>query len=87
MAFETINLTGMETSDLLALSRLIEQEYSRRRVLEEAPAQAEGLAKSYLEASGDLLTYKGKTYRIVQAHTSAAHWTPDAVASLYTVVG
>lgn len=171
MALETINLTGMETSELLNLSRRIEQEYSRRRVLEEAPAQAEGLAKNYLEASGrlaeadaegnppvtvpeyiqplgahdaypkgayitfegkvykslipanvwsptayargweqvagkdvpvqpvtppapawetgkaykvgDLLTYKGKTYRIVQAHTSAAHWTPDAVASLY----
>lgn len=174
MALETIDLTDMETSDLLALSRRIEQEYSRRRVLEEAPAQAEGLAKSYLEASGrlavadaegnppanvpeyvqplgahdaypkgayitfegkvykslipanvwtpaayargweqvagkdvpaqpetppapewavgkayavgDLLTYKGKTYRIVQAHTSAAHWTPDAVPALYKVV-
>ena len=175
MELENIDLTNMETSDLLALSRLIEQEYSRRRVLEEAPAQAEGLAKSYLEASGrlavadaegnppanvpeyvqplgahdaypldiyvtqdgkiyrsrrsgnvwepklhpelweqvspadvptppatpaapawetgkaykvgDLLTYKGKTYRIAQAHTSAAHWTPDAVPALYTVVG
>lgn len=175
MELENINLTDMDTSDLLALSRLIEQEYSRRRVLEEAPAQAEGLAKSYLEASGrlavadaegnppanvpeyvqplgahdaypkgayitfkgkmykslipanvwtpaayargweqvagkdvptppatpaapawetgkaykvgDLVAYKGKTYRIAQAHTSAAHWTPDAVASLYTVVG
>lgn len=174
MELENIDLTNMDTSDLLALSRLIEQEYSRRRVLEEALAQAEGLAKSYLEASGrlavadaegnppanvpeyvqplgahdaypldiyatqdgeiyrsrrsgnvcepklhpelweevnaedvppqpetppapewevgkayavgDLLTYKGKTYRIVQAHTSAAHWTPDAVPALYKVV-
>lgn len=174
MELENIDLTNMETSDLLALSRLIEQEYSRRRVLEEAPAQAEWLAKSYLEASGrlavadaegnppadvpeyvqplgahdaypqdiyvtqdgkiyrnrrsgnvwepklhpelweevkakdvppqpetppapewevdkaykvgDLLTYKGVVYRIVQAHTSAAHWTPDTVPALYTAV-
>lgn len=175
MALENIDLTGVETADLLALSRRIEQEYSRRRVLEEAPAQAEGLAKSYLEASGrlavadddgnppthvpeyvqplgahdaypkgayitfegkvykslipanvwtpaayargweqvsgkdvpappvtpavpawevgkaykvdDRVLYQSKTYRVVQAHTSAAHWTPDAVASLYAVVG
>lgn len=35
---------------------------------------------------GDQLTYQGGTYRVLQAHTSAAHWTPDAVASLYTSV-
>lgn len=174
MALETIDLTTVSTSDLLALSRRIEQEYSRRRVLEEAPKQADEIATKYLEATGrlavetggtapttvpayiqptgahdaypkgayitfegkvykslipanvwtptayargweqvspadvptppvtpaasaweagkaykvgDLVAYKGKTYRIVQAHTSAAHWTPDAVASLYTVVG
>lgn len=175
MELETIDLTTVTTTDLLALSRRIEQEYSRRRVLEEAPAQAEGLAKSYLEASGrlavadaegnppvtvpeyvqplgahdaypqdiyvtqdgkiyrsrrsgnvwepklhpelweevkakdvppqpappaagpwetgkaykvgDRVTYQSKTYRVVQAHTSAAHWTPDAVPALYTVVG
>ena len=173
MALETIDLTTAETTDLLALSRRIEQEYSRRRVLEEAPKQADEIATKYLKATGrlavetggtapttvpayiqptgahdaypkgayitfegkvyksvipanvwtptayargweqvagkdvpaqpvtpvagpwetgkaykvgDLVAYKGKTYRIVQAHTSAAHWTPDAVASLYTVV-
>lgn len=173
MALETINLTTVTTTDLLALSRRIEQEYSRRRVLEEAPAQAEGLAKSYLEATGrlavetggtapttvpayiqptgahdaypkgayitfegkvykslipanvwtptayargweqvagkdvpaqpatpaapaweagkaykvdDLVLYQGKTYRVVQAHTSAAHWPPNAVPALYAVV-
>lgn len=175
MALETIDLTTVTTTDLLALSRRIEQEYSRRRVLEEAPKQADEIATKYLEATGrlavadaegntpanvpeyvqplgahdayplgiyvkqdgkiyrsrqsgnvwapklhpalweevsagdvppqpappvagpwetgkaykvgDLVAYKGKTYRIAQAHTSAAHWTPDAVASLYTVVG
>lgn len=175
MTLEDIDLTGAETAELLALSRRIEQEYSRRRVLEEAPAEAEELSKKYREANGetiitaptdgtipegvpayrqptgahdaygkdeltaqegktyrskipanvwqpklhpelweevsakdvppqpatpvtdawaagkaykvgDRLTYKGKTYRIVQAHTSAAHWTPDAVPALYAVV-
>lgn len=36
--------------------------------------------------AGDLVTYGGVTYRVVQGHTSAAHWTPDVVASLYAVV-
>lgn len=173
MALENIDLTGVETADLLALSRRIEQEYTRRRVLEEAPAQADEIATKYLKATGrlavetggtaptsvpdyiqptgahdaypkgayitfegkvykslipanvwtptayargweqvkdkdiptqpatpaapaweagkaykvdDRVLYQSKTYRVVQAHTSAAHWTPDAVASLYAVV-
>lgn len=32
---------------------------------------------------GDRFTYDGAEYRVVQAHTSAAHWPPDQVASLY----
>ena len=173
MALETIDLTTVTTTDLLALSRRIEQEYSRRRVLEEAPAQADEIATKYLEAKGrlavekggtapttvpdyiqptcahdaypkgayitfegkvyksvipanvwtptayargweqvspanvpaqpatpaapawevgkaykvdDLVLYQGKTYRVVQAHTSAAHWPPNAVPALYAVV-
>lgn len=34
----------------------------------------------------DTVSYQGKVYRVIQAHTSAAHWTPDAVASLYVKV-
>ena len=30
--------------------------------------------------------YKGKLYRCLQAHTSQADWTPDVVASLWTVI-
>ena len=175
MALETIDLTTVTTSDLLALSRRIEQEYSRRRVLEEAPKQADEIATRYLEATGRLAvadaegnppatapeyvqplgahdayplgifvkqdgkiyrskrmgnvwqpklhpdlweevrvedvpapepqpvlpvwevgksyvvdekcTFEGVAYRVVQPHTSAAHWPPNAVPALYTVVG
>ena len=33
--------------------------------------------------TGDVVTYNGKVYEVLQAHTSAAHWLPDQVASLY----
>jgi len=34
-------------------------------------------------AAGDLRIYEGVTYRCIQGHTTAAHWTPPAVASLW----
>ncbi len=34
---------------------------------------------------GDLVTYNGVVYSVLQAHTSQAGWTPDAVPSLYVV--
>lgn len=37
-------------------------------------------------AAGDLVSYQGTVYRVVQGHTSQSHWTPDTVASLYEVV-
>lgn len=33
---------------------------------------------------GNVVDYQGVEYRVIQDHTSAGHWTPDAVASLYT---
>ena len=44
-------------------------------------------------AIGDLVKYgtngvgDPQLYRVVQAHTSQANWTPDSVASLYTPIG
>ncbi len=32
---------------------------------------------------GDLRLFEGTVYKVLQAHTSAAHWPPNAVASLY----
>lgn len=32
---------------------------------------------------GDQLTYRGTVYTVRQAHTTAAHWLPDALPALY----
>ena len=46
----------------------------------DAPKWAAGTAYK----AGDLVSYSGKTYRVVQAHSSQAAWTPDAVPALYS---
>lgn len=33
---------------------------------------------------GYKLTYQGKLYKVITAHTAQSDWTPDAAASLYT---
>lgn len=33
--------------------------------------------------TGDVVTYDGALYEVLQAHTSAAHWLPDLSPSLY----
>lgn len=44
-------------------------------------------------AVGDIVSYGENStgdpqlYKVVQAHTSAAEWTPDATASLYDAIG
>jgi hypothetical protein len=49
------------------------------------------IGKSY--AVGEFVKYgtngvgDPQLYRVVQAHTSQADWTPDSVASLYTPIG
>ena len=35
---------------------------------------------------GERLQYKGVLYRVVQAHTSQADWTPDITPALFVVV-
>lgn len=46
------------------------------------PAWASG--RNY--ALGDLCTYGGKLYKVVQAHTSQADWTPNVVPALFVGV-
>lgn len=49
------------------------------------------VGKAYIV--GEFLTYgengvgDPQLYKVVQAHTSQADWTPDATASLYTAIG
>ncbi|TQE43562.1 hypothetical protein EJK80_06020 [Corynebacterium phoceense] len=33
--------------------------------------------------AGMKLTYNGATYEVIQAHTTASHWLPDALPALY----
>ena len=37
-------------------------------------------------AVGERLQYNGVLYRVVQAHTSQADWTPDITPALFVVV-
>ncbi|WP_273235560.1 carbohydrate-binding protein [Ileibacterium valens] len=56
--------------------------------------QAKKLVHQYPEWSGDSVSYKtddrvgykDKLYKVLQAHTSQATWTPDVSASLFTVI-
>ena len=53
------------------------------------PPEPEGpilWAPDIVFAVDDLTTHEGVTYRIVQAHTSAGHWLPADLPSLYEVV-
>lgn len=36
--------------------------------------------------TGEKISYKNKTYRVLQDHTSQADWTPDAAHSLFAEV-
>src|SRR5258708_3325734 len=60
------------------------------------PAQAQtvnctGVAawsgNSVAYAVGALVTYQGKEYKVIQAHTSNAGWDPVSAASLFTLQG
>ena len=46
------------------------------------PAWAVGVAYSV----GERVQYDGKLYKVVQAHTSQADWTPDKTPALFTEV-
>ena len=46
------------------------------------PTWAEGIAVSV----GDRYQYNGKLYKVVQAHTIQADWTPDITPALWTVI-
>ena len=43
------------------------------------PAWVPGLTVT----TGQQFTFDGATYEVLQPHTSAAHWPPNAVPALY----
>ena len=53
---------------------------------EENPATGETITEwrpGIATTVGMKLTYDGTTYEVIQAHTTAAHWLPDALPALY----
>ena len=61
---------------------------SHRFVLNEQTEGDDGIiefAAGQAVQPGDLRRYDGTVYRCLQAHTTAAHWTPPTAPSLWTV--
>ncbi|MCQ9340019.1 hypothetical protein NQ028_02520, partial [Corynebacterium phoceense] len=53
---------------------------------EEDPTTGETITEwrpSIAATVGMKLTYNGAAYEVIQAHTTAAHWLPDALPALY----
>lgn len=78
----------MKRSELFKLRELIERASAMLPDEEaaEAPAlfPAWAVGKSYLV--GDRVAYDGVLYKVLQAHTSQADWTPDVAVSLFAKV-
>lgn len=78
----------MKRSELFKIREMIEKasvslpDTDAIEAAELFPAWAVGVAYSV----GERVQYDGKLYKVVQAHTSQADWTPDATPALYTEV-
>ena len=73
--------TIRDSMDAAAIALTDEQAVKAPRIY---PTWAAGLSVK----AGDRLYYPGtdKLYKVVQAHTTQADWTPDAVPALYNVI-
>ena len=78
----------MKRSELFKIREMIEKasaslpDADAIEAAELFPAWAVGVAYSV----GERVQYDGKLYKVVQAHTSQADWTPPAVPALFTEV-
>lgn len=78
----------MKRSELFKIREMIEKasaslpDADAIEAAELFPAWAVGVAYSV----GERVQYDGKLYKVVQAHTSQADWTPDKTPALYTEV-
>ena len=62
--------------------RLTAEDQTAARAVELYPSWAAGLTV----AVGDRLQHGGKLYKVIQAHTTQADWSPDVAASLFEVI-
>lgn len=58
------------------------EDQTAARAVELYPSWAVGLTV----AVGDRLQHGGKLYKVIQAHTTQADWTPDVAVSLFEVI-
>lgn len=58
------------------------EDQTAARAVELYPLWAVGLTV----AVGDRLQHGGKLYKVIQAHTTQADWTPDITPNLWTVI-
>lgn len=75
----------MKHADLVAFlkaARLTADDQTAARAVELYLAWAVGLTVEV----GDRLQYGGKLYKVIQAHTTQADWTPDITPALFTVI-
>lgn len=78
----------MKRSELFKIREMIEKasaslpDADAIEAAELFPAWAVGVAYSV----GERVQYDGKLYKVVQAHTSQADWTPPTVPALFTEV-
>ena len=75
----------MKHADLVAFlkaARLAADDNTALTGIELYPVWAVGLAVEV----GQRYQYNGKLYKVVQAHTTQADWTPDVTPALWTVI-
>ena len=78
----------MKRSELYKIRELIEKaaELLPDGDAAEAPVLFPGWAAGNAYTVGERLAYGGKLYKVLQAHTSQADWTPDVAVSLFAEV-
>lgn len=79
-----------EALDTAVSARLAEIDTALTAIPDDAAVDAVTLFPAWevgrAYTAGYRLRYGGKLYRVVQAHTSQADWTPDAVPALFTEI-
>ena len=77
--------------DSVTVSVLSEEEYEDIDFPEPEPEEPEQDVRDWVAGmsvqAGDRLRYQGVVYVVVQGHTTAAHWQPDGLPSLYRKEG
>lgn len=80
-----MELTRTEAVKIRSMLQLAAESLTDEQALQ-APTLFERWAADEAYEVGKRLYYDGKLYKVLQAHTSQADWTPDTAVSLYVEV-